>query len=82
MAWRNETIEFEILKPLGVICETRDGWHKEINIVSWNNRPPKIDIREWSPDHTRMSKACGTFTEEETEQVCMILHNYMRERSK
>lgn len=80
MAWMKDEIRFEIVKPLGIICETGSGWTKEVNMVSWNGNNPKVDIREWSPDHTRMSKGL-TLTEEEAEQVCMILHNYMRERS-
>lgn len=52
---------FEIKKELGVISSTKNGWQKELNLVSWNEKEPKYDIREWSPDHERMSKGC-TFT--------------------
>lgn len=81
MAWRNEEIIFDIKKSLGVICETRNGWQKEVNLVSWNGNEPKVDIREWSPDHERMSRGVA-LTDAEAEQLCMILHNYMRERGK
>ena len=43
--------KFEITKELGVISENSKGWRKEFNMVSWNEREPKYDIREWSPDH-------------------------------
>ncbi|MGI5879029.1 MAG: YdbC family protein [Syntrophomonadaceae bacterium] len=49
-------IKFEIIKPLGVLSEGSKGWQKEINLLSWNDRPPKIDIREWGPEHARMGK--------------------------
>lgn len=80
MAWRNEEIKYDILKTLGIICETRDGWHKEINIVSWNNGQPKVDIRDWSPDHKKMGRGIN-LTDAEAEKVCMVLHNYFAERS-
>ncbi|MBQ9385248.1 MAG: hypothetical protein IJT87_13535 [Ruminiclostridium sp.] len=57
-------IKYEIVKELGVISETSRGWTKELNLISWNDNPPKYDIRDWSPDHTRMGKGAG-LTEEE-----------------
>jgi hypothetical protein len=33
-----------------------DSWKLEINKVSWNNGPPKTDIRKWSPDHEKCGK--------------------------
>lgn len=49
-------INFEIIKSLGVLSEGSKGWQKEINLLSWNGRPGKIDIREWGPEHVRMGK--------------------------
>lgn len=75
---------YEIVKFLGVIAERTDNngkWTKEVNLVSWNGRDPKIDIREWNADHSRMSKGL-TFTEPEAESLCMTLHNYLAERSE
>lgn len=49
-------IKFEIVKKLGVISQSGKGWSKELNLVSWNDRDPKYDIREWSPDGQSMGK--------------------------
>ena len=49
-------LKFEITKELGILSENAKGWTKELNMVSWNDREPKFDLREWSPDHTRMGK--------------------------
>ena len=49
-------ITFEITKSLGVISETSKGWTRELNMVSWNDREPKYDIRDWAPDGTKMGK--------------------------
>lgn len=57
-------IEFKIEKHLGVIAEAQTGWTKEVNLVSWNGSPAKLDIREWSPDHERMTKGITLHKEE------------------
>lgn len=49
-------IKFEVVKELGVLSQGSKGWQKEINIISWNERKPKLDIREWGPEHERMGK--------------------------
>lgn len=65
-------LKFEIVENLGVLSENSKGWRKEVNFVSWNERPAKLDIREWNPDHTRMSKGI-TMTEEEGQILSEIL---------
>ena len=47
---------YEIVEELGVLSETARGWTKELNLISWNKREPKYDIREWAPDHEKMGK--------------------------
>ncbi len=49
-------LKFEITQEIGVLSESPNGWRKELNLVSWNEHEPKYDIRDWSPDHSRMSK--------------------------
>lgn len=57
-------VTFTINKHIGVIAEHENGWTKELNVVTWNNNVPKYDIRDWSPEHDRMSRGL-TLTEEE-----------------
>jgi hypothetical protein len=57
-------IKFEIIKKIGVLSTSASGWAKELNLVSWNERDPKYDIREWSPDGEKMGKGV-TLTREE-----------------
>lgn len=66
-------LKFEITKTLGVLSENARGWTKELNMVSWNEREPKYDLREWNPDHTRMGKGI-TLTEEEVDTLRAILN--------
>ena len=66
-------LKFEITKSLGVLSENAKGWTKELNMVSWNDHEPKYDIREWSPDHSRMGKGV-TLTEEEINNLRALLN--------
>ena len=63
---------YEIVEHLGVVDTPREGWTKEVNIVSWNGAPAKIDIRDWDSTHDRMSRGI-TLTEEQACKVCDIL---------
>lgn len=49
-------LKYEIVKNLGVLSQSPSGWTKELNLVSWNERDPKYDIREWAPEHKKMGK--------------------------
>ena len=49
-------IKYEIVKHIGVLSEGSKGWQKELNLISWNERAPKYDIREWAPNHEKMGK--------------------------
>ena len=64
--------EYEIVEHIGVIGVEKNGWTKEVNVVSWNKRPPKVDIRSWDVTHESMSKGY-TLSEEETEALHKVL---------
>ena len=62
-------LTYEITKHLGVLSTSARGWTKELNLISWNGREPKYDIREWAPDHEKMGKGV-TLSKEEMEALC------------
>ncbi|MGO4987982.1 MAG: hypothetical protein GX985_02025 [Gallicola sp.] len=64
--------KYDIVEQLGVLSENAKGWRKELNFVSFNEREAKMDIREWNPDHTRMSKGI-TLSEEEAKVLYELL---------
>ncbi len=69
----NSNVTFEIKRHCGVIDENpKSGWKRELNVVSWNGGEPKFDIREWSPDHTRMTKGL-TLTYDQAAKLADIL---------
>jgi len=65
-------IKFEIVKNIGVISESPKGWTKELNLISWNGRDPKYDIRDWDPEHKKMGKGV-TLTEDELKKLKEVL---------
>ena len=67
-------IKFEITKHIGVLSEGSKGWRKEFNLVSWNDREPKYDIRDWAPEYAKMGKGV-TLSEEEITKLKKILND-------
>ncbi|MDR1195707.1 MAG: hypothetical protein LBL00_04425 [Endomicrobium sp.] len=65
-------IKFEIVKSVGIISEGSKGWKKELNIIKWNDRDPKYDLRDWAPDRTKMGKGI-TLTKEEVAKLKELL---------
>lgn len=70
--------DFNIDKHIAVLKEEFNGWRKELNMVSWNNREAKFDIRSWSEDHSKMSKGI-TLSNEEAEKLILGLQNELEE---
>ncbi|QAT48616.1 hypothetical protein EQM14_01800 [Caproiciproducens sp. NJN-50] len=66
-------IKFEITESLGVLSENAKGWKKELNLVSWNERDSKYDIRDWSEGHEKLGKGV-TLTGEEIKKLRDILN--------
>ena len=65
-------VNFEITEHLAVLSEGNNGWRMELNMVSWNGRDPKLDIRNWDSEHEKMSKGV-TLTSEEAERLHVAL---------
>jgi len=66
-------IKYEIEENVGVLSEGSKGWTKEINLISWNGREAKFDIREWDPEHVKMGKGV-TLSKEELKKLRDILN--------
>lgn len=78
----NGEVTFEIKEFIGALDAANDnGWRRELNLVSWNGGAPKLDIREWSPDHTRMSRGI-TMSEEQGIRVAQLLAQRAREKQR
>ncbi|HAR1788350.1 TPA: hypothetical protein IZ499_000945 [Enterococcus faecium] len=69
-----QEFSYEIVEEIAILSENNKGWRKELNLVSWNGRPPKFDLRDWAPDHKKMGKGL-TLTNEEFEQLQKAIEN-------
>jgi hypothetical protein len=67
-------IKYEVVKAIGVLSEGNNGWKKEINLVSWNDRAPKYDIRDWNENHEKMGKGI-TLSEDEMKNLLDLMNN-------
>lgn len=52
------------------------NWTKEANFVSWYNHEEKLDIREWSPDHSKCGRGV-TLTIEEAKALKKVLNELL-----
>lgn len=57
-------IKCDILETLIEFPKDSGGWHKELNLISWNGKEPKYDLRSWNDDRSRLGKGT-TLTKEE-----------------
>ena len=67
--------KYEITQELGVLSESKSGWTRELNLISWNGAAPKFDIRDWSPDHEKMGKGVS-LNADEVDKLKKILEKF------
>lgn len=67
-------IKYDIVKEVGVVSESSTGWTKELNLISWNNREAKYDLRDWAPEHAKMGKGI-TLSIDELKELKKLLNS-------
>lgn len=67
-------IKFEIEKEIGKVSESSKGWAKELNLISWNGKEAKYDLRDWAPGHEKMGKGI-TLSSDELKCLKELLNN-------
>jgi len=77
----SEQVMCDILQNICVLSTTPAGWTKELNLVSWHENEPRLDIRTWSPDHTTMSKGI-TLLPEEASALYEVLGKHLEEQKE
>ena len=76
-----QEITYDVVKHYGVLSEEKSGWKKELNLVSWNKRNAKLDIRDWSPGREKMGKG-ATLTMEEAAKLKVLLETALTEAAE
>ena len=67
-------IKYYIEKEIGVVSETTKGWTKELNLISWNGKTAKYDLRDWAKKKKKMGKGI-TLSKEELKSLRELLNN-------
>lgn len=57
-------LKYEVVEKILSVNDGSSDWDLELNLISWNGKEPKYDLRKWSQDGTKMSKGL-TMTEDE-----------------
>ena len=74
MASNNEQISFNVTKSIWRLNRSTNGWQKEVNLVAWNGKKPKLDVREWNTDKTKMRRGV-TFNKDEVIELKRCLNS-------
>ena len=65
-------VKFDIRSHIATLSTSEKGWTKELNLVSWNGREPKYEVRDWAPNHEKPGKGV-TFTTGELHELSKAL---------
>ena len=64
--------KYTICKHIGDLSKRNNGWTKELNFISWDNREPVYDIRTWNAEHTEYGEG-ATITASQMEVLKKLL---------
>lgn len=74
MGYDNSTLKFEIIEHIETLSSYKRTV-REFNIVKWNNRDPKYDIRSWDLKHKHPEKGICVTKEQLSEIIDAISDN-------
>ena len=73
-----DKINYRIVRALGVLSE-KDNVTTELNLISYNNYKPKLDLRKWETkeDGTKFLQRGLTLTDAEAKELKKALDDYL-----
>jgi len=73
----SKEFSYEIIEEIGQVgSPTASGWSTRLNLISWNGGSPKLDIRSWNEDMSRMGKGVS-FSKEDAKDLAILLNSYL-----
>ena len=73
----SKEFSYEIIEEIGQVgSPTASGWSTHLNLISWNGGSPKLDIRSWNEDMSRMGKGVS-FSKEDAKDLALLLNSYL-----
>lgn len=72
-----DKVDYRIIRPLGVISEN-GNITTELNLISYNNYKPKLDLRKWEKKgEVKIMQRGLTLTTDEARELKKNLDNYL-----
>ena len=72
-----EKVNYRIVRPLGVLS-VNGNISTELNLISYNNYKPKLDLRKWeTKGDTKLLQRGLTLTTEEARELKKALDEYL-----
>lgn len=75
-----EGFRFEIKKHIGILNKVGTGYPVEVNLISYRDTTPKIDIRKWDRNNNKMLKGIA-LSEDEAKALVNLLVKEFKGRS-
>lgn len=75
----NNEVKYEVVKHFGKLGESESGWNKELNLISWNGKPPKFDIRAWKETETGRQMQKGITLSADEAAALLVLQQKIAE---
>lgn len=73
----SKEFSYELVEEIATIGNPApSGWTTQLNLVSWNGKEPKLDIRSWNEDHSRMGKGIS-LSKEDAMELANLLNSYL-----
>lgn len=73
----SKEFSYEIIEEIGQVGNpTASGWSTRLNLISWNGGTPKLDIRSWNEDMSRIGKGIS-FNKEDAKDLAVLLNSYL-----
>lgn len=73
-------IDYRIVRPLGILSE-KDNITTELNLISYNNYKPKLDLRKWEKKGDNKILQRGlTLADEEAKELFNALKEYLEHK--
>lgn len=73
----SKEFSYEIIEEIGQVGKpTASGWSTRLNLIAWNGGSPKLDIRSWNEDMSRMGKGVS-FSKEDAKDLAVLLNSYL-----
>lgn len=66
-----------ITRHIATLYTESSGWALELGEVAWNKGAPRLELRKWSPDHSRCEKGV-TLSQDTLKLLIPLMENEVK----